>query len=96
MLVVIVDETCQPEYQDEDEEKHRIDHPHEVLAEINLPPLRHPPATDLEYWDDEDKTQNTNVTHQQHLPVDPVLPPETGNKLLCFAVNIDKVDSSKD
>ena len=33
----IVDETNQPEGKDKDEEKHRIDHPHEDLAEINLP-----------------------------------------------------------
>ena len=33
----VVDETNQPEDKDKDEEKHRIDHPHEDLAEINLP-----------------------------------------------------------
>ena len=32
-----VDETDQPEDEDKDEEKHWIDHPHEGLAEINLP-----------------------------------------------------------
>ena len=32
-----VDETDQPEDEDKDEEKHRIDDPHEGLAEINLP-----------------------------------------------------------
>ena len=33
----VVDETNQPEDKDKDEEKHRIDHLHEDLAEINLP-----------------------------------------------------------
>ena len=37
VLVVVVEETNEPEDEDKDEEKHRIDDPHEDLAEINLP-----------------------------------------------------------
>ena len=33
----IVDKTNQPEDEDKDEEKHRIDNPNKFLAEINLP-----------------------------------------------------------
>ena len=32
-----MDETNQPEYEDKDEEKYRVDNLHKVLAEINLP-----------------------------------------------------------
>ena len=39
ILEKVVNETNQPEAEDKDDEKHRIDHPHENLAEIDLPSL---------------------------------------------------------
>ena len=47
----VVDETNQPEDEDKDEEKHRIDDPHEDLATINLPvPLILAPCLGLGDW----------------------------------------------
>ena len=51
MSVKVVQETNHPEDEDKDEEKHRIDHSQEGLAEIYLPvTLILAPSLGLAYW----------------------------------------------